>query len=520
MQVRKSEASAAAQWTSFAVIIVAVLLCATGYYLFQLFFHDDAYISLRYAHNFLHGQELVWNLGERVEGYSNFLWVMLVSMLGLIGIDLVIATKFLGITSLLVCGIITWRFCRLRSPGSSVSPASAALLVLSSLPMIVWSIGGLESVFFALLLLIAIWSTLRAKDSTSRPAILAGLLFALLSMTRPDGPLYLAANSLWLFWYSRRSLIPLLVTFAICFGAFLIWRYSYYGDWMPNPYYVKGDITLSNILRGLAYVRDYSLSLPYLVPLSLFSFFFVRLRRAWQPRHALFLIVISAHLIYVTLVGGDHMPAFRFMVPIIPLCAILIAEAAESLHQHSKSAHRLVPLLVLVTLVTVQVIFPPELVARAKKEDGAAFLGRIVGEYISTNFPKGSLIALNTAGSTPYYAPQHRFIDMLGLNDRTIAKRKDPPVVARWQEVPGHEKGDGAYVLSRKPDYVIAGGSVGYAITMNWFLTEYELARIPEFNAQYKPIALMLPVRQYSGFENYEETMSGEMGFIYYQRMK
>ena len=40
------------------------------------FLTDDAFISFRYVHNLLEGHGLVFNPGERVEGYSNFLWVL------------------------------------------------------------------------------------------------------------------------------------------------------------------------------------------------------------------------------------------------------------------------------------------------------------------------------------------------------------------------------------------------------------------------------------------------------------
>ena len=40
------------------------------------FLTDDAFISFRYARNLLEGHGLVFNPGERVEGYSNFLWVL------------------------------------------------------------------------------------------------------------------------------------------------------------------------------------------------------------------------------------------------------------------------------------------------------------------------------------------------------------------------------------------------------------------------------------------------------------
>ena len=38
---------------------------------------DDAFISYRYAWNLVAGHGLVFNIDEYVEGYSNFLWVLL-----------------------------------------------------------------------------------------------------------------------------------------------------------------------------------------------------------------------------------------------------------------------------------------------------------------------------------------------------------------------------------------------------------------------------------------------------------
>src|SRR6185437_4110074 len=38
---------------------------------------DDSFISFRYARNLAHGNGLVWNVGERVEGYTNFLWTVI-----------------------------------------------------------------------------------------------------------------------------------------------------------------------------------------------------------------------------------------------------------------------------------------------------------------------------------------------------------------------------------------------------------------------------------------------------------
>ena len=48
---------------------------------------DDQMISMRYAENLANGYGLVWNPGgERIEGYTNFLWVVYMAIFHLLHI--------------------------------------------------------------------------------------------------------------------------------------------------------------------------------------------------------------------------------------------------------------------------------------------------------------------------------------------------------------------------------------------------------------------------------------------------
>ena len=64
-------------------LIAVALLVVTAVYAWGVHRHhflcDDAFISFRYAQHLSEGQGLVWNRGERVEGYTNFLWVLLMA---------------------------------------------------------------------------------------------------------------------------------------------------------------------------------------------------------------------------------------------------------------------------------------------------------------------------------------------------------------------------------------------------------------------------------------------------------
>jgi hypothetical protein len=65
---------------NFTFVLILVIAGLTLLAWSQRFVQDDAFISFRYAYNFAHGKGLVWNDGYRVEGYTNFLWTVLMSI--------------------------------------------------------------------------------------------------------------------------------------------------------------------------------------------------------------------------------------------------------------------------------------------------------------------------------------------------------------------------------------------------------------------------------------------------------
>jgi hypothetical protein len=166
-------------------------------------------------------------------------------------------------------------------------------------------------------------------------------------------------------------------------------------------------------------------------------------------------------------------------------------------------------------LICMQFVWSNQKMRDAQHIDRAASVGRDVGIWIEQNLPAHSTIALNTAGSTPFFAPQHRFIDMLGLNDRHIAHRQIKEQRTWWQQYPGHGKGDGQYVLNRQPDYIILGPAQGlpanpefvHSQHVVWFLSDQELAETDEFHRQYQP-----RIAEFRGASGMQRTL------VYYQR--
>ena len=100
-------------------ILIGLLSLVFFLALIGLFWHftiDDAYITFRYAGNLARGHGPVYNPGERVEGYTSFLWMLLMAVVSAIGWDPVIAAKVLGTACSLLTLLVTYRLARFVSP--------------------------------------------------------------------------------------------------------------------------------------------------------------------------------------------------------------------------------------------------------------------------------------------------------------------------------------------------------------------------------------------------------------------
>jgi arabinofuranosyltransferase len=502
-----------------AALPYAFLFSLAVLYVNRHFFHDDAYITLRYARNFITGSGLVWNPGEYVQGYTSFLHLILVALLGRLGLDLVLASRVVGVASLAgLVALMTWFGGRVETEIGKPLSHLPVLLVATSTPMLVWSLGGLEGTLFSLLVAAGCLLFLVAGDSSPNPRLHAvgGLSFGLSFLTRPDAAVFIAITLLWLVWLASKraprapaGLVAHATGVAIVVAPYLVWQLYYYGTMVPNTFYAKTGAPLSLSLRtGLGYVADYALRAPFLPILLVVSLAYTSLRGFWSWKLTYLAVSVSAYVSFVVLVGGDHMQSFRLLLPVVPLMSVLLPMALSPAVRSDGHGIAASVSLVLVIATGLQV-FDRRL--NPLGEDLAARVGTTVGKYIATAWPAGSLIALNTAGSTPYFAGSDRFVDMLGLNDETIARRHIAKIELPWQSIPGHLKGDGDYVLSRRPDFIILGPAEGVVASRPRFLSDLELNANPRFHQDYAALSVSLD-------RDGHAIPEGGLTFTYYRR--
>ena len=214
------------------------------------FITDDAFISFRYVRNLVEGRGLVFNPGEYVEGYSNFLWVLeLAAIWRLFGIPPEHVANWLSVIYTVgTIAVMLWWVARmpwLRDRGLIAWMALG--LICSSATFAVWtSGGGLETRQFTFFTLVAV-ALLSVFRANRWGLIVASLSLAAAALTRPEGPLVAACCVGWFVahrWATARQLdwrgtLALAVPFVVLVGGHFLARYRYYGEWLPNTYYAK-----------------------------------------------------------------------------------------------------------------------------------------------------------------------------------------------------------------------------------------------------------------------------------------
>ncbi len=482
-----------ARWMGAALALCALVfaLHAASY---LPFFADDAFISLRYADRLLHGKGLTWTDGERVEGYSNLLWILGCTTLGAVGVDLVLAARILGIVAALAAMAALARYVPrdLPAPRAALVLAAGAFAWASSGPVAAWSIGGLEQPLVAALLL---WGLVPihavAFDTCSWRALLrAGAPLGFLAWTRPDGALFgiLVAGSLGLLRWNdgaqpRRvaRLVAAIAAFPLAFAlAQLLFRLAYYGAWLPNPALAKLAFNSERMRDGWTYVAS-SLSVHInLVLLAASSTFPFLLDRQARRRIVVLLCLLAGWLAYVVVVGGDIFPARRHFVPAIALICLLLMEGMVWAARRSLPWRAFAGFLAVVTLLAGMLRQTGDRELHRAMEERWEWLGEPVGHLLARHFGSAqAFLATDTAGALPYFSRMPA-IDLLGLNDKIMAHHR-PADFGRGPL--GHELGDGSYVLSRGPDLVIFGLPTGEERAL--YRSGVQMQADPQFFLQY-----------------------------------
>ncbi len=431
---------------------------------------DDAFISFLYAQNLAAGNGMVYNIGERVEGYTNFLWTIIAAGVLALGGDIVLWSYVSGVALGLAILLLTYAVAaRLQGPAWGLV---AALVVGTSQSLLLYTArgAGLETGFFTLLALAGSACYLAARG---RPAMLAaaGATLALAAMTRPEGVLVFGITLMsdvrcqmsdWgrgesRSWCVNRqspisNLLWLAGAFLLIFLPYYLWRLGYYGDPLPNTFYAKTGGGLRQVLRGLQYAGGFALTLGGPLLLLILLPWLRGWRTALNSWRGYLLPLVLTYSAYIVAVGGDHFRGERFFVPVLPWLAILMADGLASALPHRPN--RITTMLFALSFSLggmVALVRTTSIDGTIRGVDESLWIWREIGWWMADEAPPDASLAALGAGAVSYYG-QHPVIDLLGLTEKHIARIT---VSTMGEGTAGHEKRDPAYVLrDRRPTYI------------------------------------------------------------------
>jgi len=428
-------------------------------WLYRAFYIDDALISMRYVRQFVAGNGLVYNVGERVEGYSNFLWVMLAAIFGWAQVDLIWATQFLGMAfGVAILVTVAWFALRLRWPW--VAPA----LLVTSGPFAAWVMGGLETILFAFLLVVGSIAFVHEEDK--KRGWISGLLFGLLALTRPEGLMFAGLAILFrgVRWVRQRRLPAQhewvwMIALGLVVVPYYMWRISYYGYPLPNTVYAKSmGSHPRQFLEGAYYVLGalgalggwLAVALPIVLVVTYHR------REQWVQFFAASVVLYFA---FMFLSGGDWMPMQRFLVQVLPILVIVIHAGFVSLFELWKTSARF-PQPSVLLLLFGQLVF---LICTSLEARFLTGIGAPSGtsgsapdiQYVTQHLRPGDAVAVDVAGAFAYYLPlETRVIDVNGLADGHISHVAPQFPGGLWGRGDGFGKWDIDYVLAQNPRFV------------------------------------------------------------------
>ncbi len=456
-------------WLPWALLAVACALfvwhAATS-----AFVQDDSYITYRYARNIVRGLGPVFNPGERVEGYTNFLWMMLIALLGKLGIPFAVIiplTQVMGVAFGVMTIVLFFLFLRRHSNGPPLLAPLATLLLAACGSFAYWHVSGMETGLFTMLLAAAFW--FYTAERTGRNRFVTSALLGLAALTRPEGVLFaglLCLHRLLVGWAERRQpgarralvvdLGLLLGPLAVLVAPLYAWRLSYYGSLFPNTFYAKTGRSLSYVKSGFQYLWEFQRAYG-LFGLALVGPLLVAWRRKRLSLSSpIFFaaLVLVAYSVYVVAVGGDVLRIYRFFVPVYVLAFFILAEGVWLLPLGRPLQVALLCLLVPLTFWgpfargrSVRADVNMNLVL----EDGLVDKMTATGRFLAEQLGPDDWFACTTIGAVSYYSDRNT-LDMLGLTDSAVARHPEDLLGGKvyWKE----RNYNTAHVLGRNPRFV------------------------------------------------------------------
>jgi arabinofuranosyltransferase len=473
---------------------------------------DDAMISMRYGWNLSHGFGLVWNPGEYVEGYTNPLMTLLMALPTLVfdKVDAVLAMQILGIVFVLLNAYLIMLIADQLVRGQEqryrrLFVVLAFFCALSYYPLVYWSLMGMETGLVAVLLSLSVLCALKyARENRPGQGVLLSVSLGLAFLARPDTLVLAVPVFVYVFLAGRESgrepslsfLLAIVGLYALFIVGQELFRWGYYGEWLPNTYTLKvsGIPLSSRIVNGMHFVAPF-LKEVWVLLIVVGAGIVFAFRRDKLFLASLFVVLVC----YQVWAGGDFSSYWRLLSPVMPIMLVLgMHEILTVLRYASETAGvrryvsrnpvfprpyilgLLACVLVLGMFWSLNSRFLPEIAMLRDFNNVRINEERVnVALTIERFTTSDATVGVFDAGAIPYYT-ERPAMDFLGKTDPRIARlAPDPSGFPKMKyfegEIsnPGHNKYDLEYSIKEsRPDF--ARGFVwGGQNVLDWAQSEY-----------------------------------------------
>lgn len=406
--------------TFFLYMGISIYILMTGH------LHEDAYILYIFSESFANGNGISYfQGGDPVEGATDFLWMIILGVGNLLGSDVAVFAAALNGFGLSVIAFISMLLAsrNIRGGWLLFFGASVSLIVLFS-QISQASLAGFSTGFYCSFVALSFYLLYQRKDSTLHYVPVVGIVLGLL---RPDGVIIgVVASLIGLYFACSKGIVKKYLIYSlICFGigvVYFVWRYSYFGQLLPLPLYVKS--TAPESLPGLLPHVNWAMRNGFLGLFAISTLIFCKDR--WR----ILVSSLPVAILFIALVFATQSQnvSYRFQAPgttlLIVWSSLLMSEVASRLKAFGKSR--------VVALGMVGVIALSATASYAR--DSLSIVRYLQNEdyinyfpyHISKSIDNETTIALTEAGRFAYWVEGKKH-DLVGLNTPKVAINGSSP---------------------------------------------------------------------------------------------
>ena len=421
---------------SVVIFVLSAVVLSYSSWLSFSYVKDDSYISFRIVRNIAAGFGPVFNEGERVEAMTTFLWVFLLAPFEMLGLDLVVVTKIIGIFAGLGTLVVMLLLVNRLNKRAGIVALFSAIWLASSSSVSLWLTSGMEqslAMFLPNAALLVVFYAVEKQNLFL--AKTGGILMGLACLLRPEIHLIGLFVGILVFFYghNRRLSMWWVIMLLVITAPTHLFRFLYYDSLFPNTFLVKTGhgwpvfIAGSESLLKLLFFNN----LWILVLLTPFAFIS---RNSLAQKRVMALSVIG-FAFYIVWVGKDEMLWHRLFLPVLPMLLILAGIGLETLVSYLaflelKKATKYFQTVVIIfcffglsRLIYENLHFTS--IHLKRLQQGDLFEANVYNEIatiIRENAGLNDTLLLQDAGEIPYLVPEVRVIDFFGLTNKRIAQ--------------------------------------------------------------------------------------------------